>query len=127
MACPWSSCAGNINGQTTINPTGNYTSSQNVIVTPANTERTVPATQSTPSQIATRSWDFGQWVLAEPLATSQMGTNGTAGTVGPSCGDVNDVAKCQKVGFVKVGSNDGKGIPWENSEFLLQTLHKFHE
>ena len=87
-----------------INPSGSYGTSD--IIAPYTTERTVPQKQEQPSQVATRSWDFGQWVLAEPLATSVMGTDGSTG-VGPSCGDVNDVAKCQKVGFVKVGSNDG--------------------
>ena len=101
MSCPWSSCAKIFDGQADRNPSGDYNYNQNVMVTPADTERTVPGTQSSPSQIATRSWDFGMWVLAEPLATSQMGTNGSANTIGPSCGDVDNVSKCQKVGLGK--------------------------
>ena len=57
-----------------------------------NTEFSVPAAQTNPPQTATRSWNLGKWVLATPLLTT-------------SCGDVNNIATCTKVGFVDVSDS----------------------
>lgn len=57
-------------------------------VGPSTTTDVIPAAQSSPSQVGTASWNFGQWVLAIPEVAQTCGTS------------AKHISECANVGFV---------------------------
>lgn len=61
-------------------------------IAPSTTTDVIPAAQSSPSQVGTASWNFGQWVLAIPEQAATCGTS------------AKHISECTNVGFVNVAT-----------------------